>query len=114
MDKGAWWATVHGVAKNQIGLSARARAHTHTHTHTHTQNHNLLRELVLWPCDLGIHIGSVYMRVLYLLSGSAFAFSKFIIIIDHRVPHFRFAPSLAVHMANPVTIPLFPHPLALT
>ena len=31
MDKGAWWATVHGVAKSQTGLST----HTHTHTHTH-------------------------------------------------------------------------------
>ena len=30
MDKGAWWATVYGVAKSQIQLS------THTHTHTHT------------------------------------------------------------------------------
>ena len=32
MDRGAWWATVHGVAKGQIQLST----HTHTHTHTHT------------------------------------------------------------------------------
>ena len=36
MDKGTWWATVHGVAKSQIRLSAHARARTHTHTHTHT------------------------------------------------------------------------------
>ena len=28
MDRGAWQATVHGVA--------RADTHTHTHTHTHT------------------------------------------------------------------------------
>ena len=27
MDRGAWWATVHGVAN------------THTHTHPHTQTH---------------------------------------------------------------------------
>ena len=31
MDRGARWATVHGVSKSQIGLST----HTHTHTHTH-------------------------------------------------------------------------------
>ena len=31
MDRGARWATVHGVAKGQIQLSI----HTHTHTHTH-------------------------------------------------------------------------------
>ena len=29
-DRGAWWATVHGVAVRNNG------AHTHTHTHTHT------------------------------------------------------------------------------
>ena len=33
MDRGAWWATVHGVAKSQTRLSD----FTHTHTHTHTQ-----------------------------------------------------------------------------
>ena len=30
MDRGAWWATVLGVAKSWAQLS------THTHTHTHT------------------------------------------------------------------------------
>ena len=30
MDRGSWWATVHGVPKSQTQLS------THTHTHTHT------------------------------------------------------------------------------
>ena len=40
MDKGAWRATVYGVAKSQTQLSA----HTHTHTHTHT----------LWPCFIFI------------------------------------------------------------
>ena len=34
MDRGAWEATVHGVAKSQAQLST----HTHTHTHTHTQH----------------------------------------------------------------------------
>ena len=31
MDRGAWRATVHGVAKRQTSL----KAHTHTHTHLH-------------------------------------------------------------------------------
>ena len=41
-DRGAWWATVHGVAKSQIQLSKSvcARMHTHSlslsHTHTHS------------------------------------------------------------------------------
>ena len=29
MDRGGWWATVHGVAKSWTGLNV----HTHTHTH---------------------------------------------------------------------------------
>ena len=42
MDRGAWWATVHGFQKSWIWLSACVRVHmctcmcTHTHTHTHT------------------------------------------------------------------------------
>ena len=43
VDRGAWWATVHGVGKSRMLLStehtARARVHTHTHTHTHTCAH---------------------------------------------------------------------------
>ena len=40
LDRGDWWATVHGAAKSWGILSdcarTRARTHTHTHTHTHT------------------------------------------------------------------------------
>ena len=38
MDRGAWRATVHGVAKSQTQPSVHAhlRMHTHTHTHTHS------------------------------------------------------------------------------
>ena len=50
MDRGAWWATIHGVAKSQTKLSndvcmhvcthmcARTPTHTHTHTHNHYSN----------------------------------------------------------------------------
>ena len=35
VDRGAWQARVHGIAKSQTGLSAHAHTpHTHTHTHT--------------------------------------------------------------------------------
>ena len=46
MDRGAWWATVHGVAKSDttevtqhtcVLVRVHACARTHTHTHTHTQ-----------------------------------------------------------------------------
>ena len=33
VDKGAWWATVYGVAKSQTQLSTHTCVHTHTHTH---------------------------------------------------------------------------------
>ena len=33
MEIGAWWATVHGVAKES---DMTEHIHTHTHTHTHT------------------------------------------------------------------------------
>ena len=33
MDRGTWWATVHGVTKSQTSLNDS----THTHTHTHTR-----------------------------------------------------------------------------
>ena len=35
MDRGAWWATVHGIRKTWTQLSAHKHTHTHTHTHTH-------------------------------------------------------------------------------
>ena len=41
-DRGAWWATDHGVTKSHMTEQTRAhlrvcaRAHTHTHTHTHS------------------------------------------------------------------------------
>ena len=31
MDRGAWWAIIHGVVK-ELDMTERARAHTHTHT----------------------------------------------------------------------------------
>ena len=37
MDRGAWFATVHGVAKSQTRLSA----HSHTYTHTHSSSMEL-------------------------------------------------------------------------
>ena len=35
MDRGAWGATVHGVAMSWTRLSTCVRTYTHTHTHTH-------------------------------------------------------------------------------
>ena len=38
-NRGAWSATVHGVAKSQTWLNNWTIIHTHTHTHTHTHSH---------------------------------------------------------------------------
>ena len=42
MDRGAWRATVHRVAKSQTGLSKARATHTHRHTHTCTLSHTRL------------------------------------------------------------------------
>ena len=34
MDRGAWWATVHGSHK-ELAMT-KQHAHTHAHAHTHT------------------------------------------------------------------------------
>jgi len=37
MDRGGWWATVHGVTRFGHDLVTEPqKPHTHTHTHTHT------------------------------------------------------------------------------
>ena len=40
MDRGAWHATVQGVAKSQTRLK-QLNIHTCTHTHTHTHTHRI-------------------------------------------------------------------------
>ena len=39
MNRGAWRATVHGVAKSRAQLNTHTHTHTHTHIHTHTHTH---------------------------------------------------------------------------
>ena len=57
LDRGAWWATVHRVAKSWTQLKplsacvhARARTRTHTHTHARTHTHRKMTESLrdLW------------------------------------------------------------------
>ena len=36
MDRGAWWAIVHGVAKSWMKSSPCVHMYMHVHTHTHT------------------------------------------------------------------------------
>ena len=41
MDRGAWWATVHGVAELNITEHTCACAYSYTHMHTHTPLSNI-------------------------------------------------------------------------
>ena len=41
MDRGVWWATVHGIAKSWTRLS------THTYTHTHSRDNSALNSILL-------------------------------------------------------------------
>ena len=63
-DRGAWWTTVHGVARD-LDMTQQL-THTHTHTHTHTQPYCLhpglegfpngslsFPQTLLAPIDLG-------------------------------------------------------------
>ena len=42
MDRGAWWATVHGVSKSHTQLR-----NTHTHTHIHPTRPSKVRGTVI-------------------------------------------------------------------
>ena len=50
MDREAWRAAIHGVAKSWHDRATELSAHTHTHTHTHTQT-----KVTLW--GFGIQVG---------------------------------------------------------
>ena len=42
MDRGAWWATMHEVAKNRTQVSVLAHTGARVHTHTQTHMHSML------------------------------------------------------------------------
>ena len=39
MNRGNWWAIVHGVKSTRTQLSAHTHTHTRAHTHTRTRTH---------------------------------------------------------------------------
>ena len=42
MDRGAWWATVYGIAKSQTQLTTDTHTHTHTHARTYTDDSSVV------------------------------------------------------------------------
>ena len=53
MERGAWRATHHRVAKPWTQLSMCVCIHTHTHTHTHTQS-DLIESSWIHTCTCAI------------------------------------------------------------
>ena len=65
MDRGAWWATVHGVTKSQTRLINYTRVYTHTHRLPRTGLKTILQwvflmtlpsQTALWPLGEGCFI----------------------------------------------------------
>ena len=50
VNREAWWATVHGVAKSQTQLK-QLSTHTDTQTHTHTHMQTEKLKWTLWPAQ---------------------------------------------------------------
>ena len=68
MDRGAWWAIVHGVSKSGTRLSTRAHTHTHTHTHTPLPSSLILSSLLTLPSSLNVyHVQELDHAVVRLL-----------------------------------------------
>ena len=59
MDRGAWWAIIHGVAKSQIPLSTRVNTSTPPHTHTSI----LVSQFIPPPFPCVIHKFVLYICV---------------------------------------------------
>ena len=79
MDRGAWWAIVHGVAKSQTQLSART--HKHTHTHTQTQSRFNIRSNS-GPC-IRVHIEEIHLGYHLTQSQKTWVLSVLLISQSH-------------------------------
>ena len=61
MDRGVWWAIVHGIGKSQTWLS------THTHTHTHTSESYIDSIFAMGRWKVESLTGSMKMWLQYFL-----------------------------------------------
>ena len=63
MDRGVWWATVHGVAESDMTEHAR----THTHTHTHRNDNRRITFDAVSPTTNGMTLGELHMSQFLVL-----------------------------------------------
>ena len=55
MDRGTWWAIVHGVSKSRTRPSDRARTHRQEREHKHCWGRGGVRELRLFTWSTGVN-----------------------------------------------------------
>ena len=79
MDRGAWWATVHGVTVLDMmeWLSMSMCAHGQTHTHTHTQKQNISSFKERTECYSGMFppLWVAFLSILFFFSLGSFPLS---------------------------------------
>ena len=69
MDRGAWWATVHEVAKSWTWLSTCACTHTHTHT------------IVDWSCNVLVVYEYFYTKPYLFIISEYFIFPLTVLLL---------------------------------
>ena len=73
MDRGAWWATVHGVAKSQDTIERLS--HTHTYIHMCMHGKSLQSCLTLYdPMDYSFSVHEIFQ--VRILEWAAISFSR--------------------------------------
>ena len=83
MDRGAWWATVHGISKSQAQLK---RLSTHTHNDSCIFHYSCIQCLVLWP-NLGTREMEMNSHMLDLSSSSHIHTCALSLSLSHTHTH---------------------------
>ena len=99
MDRGAWWGTVHRVAKSLTQLKW-LNTHTHTHTHTHREGNRRKRRRVPGRGTFKLKSWkmSVFSKLTFLIYPLFFWSSIFVQFTSFRNIHFYpYFPSIKVY-----------------
>ena len=109
MDRGAWQATVHGIAKSQTPMS---NEHTYTHTHTHIKEPNdSIIVSSTWPILLSKSL-SVYTHTLLYVYCIATLFQGTFSLMDTYPDFSNFIQISQPPSLSPEKVPIFPASVA--